>query len=449
MAFGLLSALLGILLVATIALMGIFALLAIVRAVAPGRFFVAQPVCAKCRYSVGGLESHTCPECGGDLREVGILTPALGRRLRGSLWLGLLGWTFLWFGAGSFMGMIGLSTVLASQRASAFHAAAPEYTATLRPTSGVFESVEIETTDATSNDGVVGVEAMLTLNDGSTARLVIDETTGRATAYDTAGEEIAESSAPSDFFLRRWLEQCGVAGTLGEEPADLSRALEAAHDATPSVFSFFATRSLRATGASFKQPPGPFTSSQTIDYELEPISGAFSTARLRSRDDIDTGDLAYAVTLSLTLDDGATATLSMPEDSWEAEAELPGGQQARRMEGLSLDAFDEWVSSCGIDTTREDVRAEIDELHLMLIRAKVGVPSSPSNFVRTAASTSTTPAGFTPSASAAFTTTTAVSLAIWLVIYIGGIIGIVWCRRFFERRAIRTGKGIRTTAAGS
>ena len=28
--------------------------------------------CGKCGYSVKGLESMTCPECGADLREVGI-----------------------------------------------------------------------------------------------------------------------------------------------------------------------------------------------------------------------------------------------------------------------------------------------------------------------------------------------------------------------------------------
>jgi len=38
---------------------------------------VSQPCCAACRYKVRGLQSWTCPECGSDLREVGILTRGL------------------------------------------------------------------------------------------------------------------------------------------------------------------------------------------------------------------------------------------------------------------------------------------------------------------------------------------------------------------------------------
>lgn len=38
------------------------------------------PVCGDCRYSVVGLTNMICPECGGDLRRVGILTPHSPRR---------------------------------------------------------------------------------------------------------------------------------------------------------------------------------------------------------------------------------------------------------------------------------------------------------------------------------------------------------------------------------
>lgn len=38
-----------------------------------------DPLCGKCRYIVRGLSGDTCPECGSDLRQVGILPP--GKRL--------------------------------------------------------------------------------------------------------------------------------------------------------------------------------------------------------------------------------------------------------------------------------------------------------------------------------------------------------------------------------
>jgi hypothetical protein len=39
---------------------------------------VTDPVCGRCGYAVRGLPTFTCPECGADLREVGILTPRRG-----------------------------------------------------------------------------------------------------------------------------------------------------------------------------------------------------------------------------------------------------------------------------------------------------------------------------------------------------------------------------------
>jgi hypothetical protein len=38
-----------------------------------------DPLCGQCGYCVRGLETMICPECGGDLREVGIITPGSAR----------------------------------------------------------------------------------------------------------------------------------------------------------------------------------------------------------------------------------------------------------------------------------------------------------------------------------------------------------------------------------
>jgi hypothetical protein len=40
---------------------------------------VIEPSCRACGYAVRGLPSFRCPECGSDLREVGIDTPGMGR----------------------------------------------------------------------------------------------------------------------------------------------------------------------------------------------------------------------------------------------------------------------------------------------------------------------------------------------------------------------------------
>lgn len=54
---------------------------------------VAAPCCAACRYPVEGLTSLTCPECGSDLRRVGILTPAMRRPIR--VWTAIVLWSLL------------------------------------------------------------------------------------------------------------------------------------------------------------------------------------------------------------------------------------------------------------------------------------------------------------------------------------------------------------------
>ena len=42
---------------------------------------VTIPSCRACGYAVKGLPSFICPECGSDLREVGIDTPGAGREM--------------------------------------------------------------------------------------------------------------------------------------------------------------------------------------------------------------------------------------------------------------------------------------------------------------------------------------------------------------------------------
>jgi predicted RNA-binding Zn-ribbon protein involved in translation (DUF1610 family) len=68
----------------------------------------ADPVCGKCGYQVRGLTTFTCPECGSDLREVGILSAAKPRktaadsRLRGKI-IAIVG---VWICIGTVLGRL-------------------------------------------------------------------------------------------------------------------------------------------------------------------------------------------------------------------------------------------------------------------------------------------------------------------------------------------------------
>ena len=50
---------------------------------------IDNPACGKCGYSVQGLPTFTCPECGSDLRNVGIVTPGgsgISPKMHGTIW---------------------------------------------------------------------------------------------------------------------------------------------------------------------------------------------------------------------------------------------------------------------------------------------------------------------------------------------------------------------------
>lgn len=52
-----------------------------------------EPACGECFYAVAGNDSLRCPECGSDLRQVGIILPKGRGQLRTTLLVGLIAWT--------------------------------------------------------------------------------------------------------------------------------------------------------------------------------------------------------------------------------------------------------------------------------------------------------------------------------------------------------------------
>jgi hypothetical protein len=63
-----------------------------------------HPTCGRCDYIVRGIEGFICPECGGDLREVGIIPPGgrkpMGRAMR------VFRWSAVAAPTGIFLGLI-------------------------------------------------------------------------------------------------------------------------------------------------------------------------------------------------------------------------------------------------------------------------------------------------------------------------------------------------------
>jgi class 3 adenylate cyclase len=66
---------LGVFAIAAIILFGAFSVYVVTKH-GKGRRPGSDPACGKCGYAVRGLTTFVCPECGADLREVGIIPPA-------------------------------------------------------------------------------------------------------------------------------------------------------------------------------------------------------------------------------------------------------------------------------------------------------------------------------------------------------------------------------------
>jgi hypothetical protein len=70
----------------------------------------AEPVCGRCGYCVRGISQLTCPECGSDLREVGILAPNMRVPLPRFVWAIL--WTLVLPAVALPISLLLLATVL-------------------------------------------------------------------------------------------------------------------------------------------------------------------------------------------------------------------------------------------------------------------------------------------------------------------------------------------------
>lgn len=164
--FSLFFPVLGLLLVA-------WAVLTIWRAVTLPRGSGRVPACENCKYAVADLSSFICPECGQDLRRVGIVTPRIEATRRGSLAGAIIAWTFLCIGGLYVVFMIAMLAFGASQTFSATASASQTWQQTLIPNSGAYQSVVLAyDSDFQSVTGPIVIE--LTSADGATHELSLD-----------------------------------------------------------------------------------------------------------------------------------------------------------------------------------------------------------------------------------------------------------------------------------
>lgn len=151
-------ALSGIAMLLLLAIVGLIVIL-VIFGVFSRRSGGEHPVCGQCGYAVAGLEVLRCPECGSDLRRVGILTGRMRREVNPTVWAIIL--IILWS-----MLLPIPAMVLTSVARSAFPRQRTEVRlVTLgRPDSGAYQSVDINITSRVSQGQTTSRNTFIVLN---------------------------------------------------------------------------------------------------------------------------------------------------------------------------------------------------------------------------------------------------------------------------------------------
>ena len=202
----------------------VWAIVTIVRAITLPRNAARFAACERCGYAVADLTSFTCPECGVDLRNGGIITPAIIARTRGSLTSAILAWTYI---AGfvaylAFTLSIGFLSVGGAAWTS--FSANTSWSNNLTPTSGNYQSLEIlfdhDYTSVTS-------DIDLTLGDtgGTLHTISLDPNTMQITGLATS------PTTWSPITIETWYAQLGLDTTDAQilaEAAEVTREVDLA-----------------------------------------------------------------------------------------------------------------------------------------------------------------------------------------------------------------------------
>ncbi len=180
----------------------------------------ADPSCGACGYNVRGLSQLSCPECGADLREVGILTPNMRRGI------GPIGGVVLWSVIQLLPGMIGASLAIAflvpnvytrTENASYAHR---KYTGNETNPPTIIQTIDVSSAGKQTLWPWEGrwpnkvppnnLSIKVFTEQGSAARLDID-LNDTAYRYQDASGAIVEARAKVDeAVLTQWLESTGI-----------------------------------------------------------------------------------------------------------------------------------------------------------------------------------------------------------------------------------------------
>lgn len=166
-----------------------------------------EPACGKCGYCVRGIEGLTCPECGSDLREVGILTGPHRRPV--APWAYAALWTLALPVGALLISLLLMRTVLPFSRTTKVQRvmffSAPPYLFTTVNVSGASREWQPALANRTPAPPQV-----LQLHDLPSGRsMQVDMKTGAYSYRKKNGTTVQRSSGMNGGVLADWLGTCG------------------------------------------------------------------------------------------------------------------------------------------------------------------------------------------------------------------------------------------------
>jgi hypothetical protein len=211
----------------------------------------ADPRCGRCGYIVRGISTLRCPECGSDLREVGIVAARGGRPSWGpAIALGLL-WSLVVFGTASVL-------AAAMQQMMPRWVMATHVVSLSGPSSGAYRSVTVNATgeyrvggDPVADPYEPDVVVELYLNDGTIAALRADLGAGTFAYRTPGGREVKASGTLDGVAIVTWMKDCGVDTSGGSASKEASQVAEHVRAQPPhrSVHRFSSSSSGYSLGA--------------------------------------------------------------------------------------------------------------------------------------------------------------------------------------------------------
>ena len=230
--YGIAAALFWIVVLAAIVIPGIMLMW---RGLRVPRQIPKHPSCSNCGYRVLDLPNWTCPECGQDLRRIGITTRALVARHRGSTFGVVTGWTLIMLCITAVGMMIVWAKVIYSS-VQAVSSGSVSYSVGMTPMSGAGYTIQFDLS-GTSSMGTASLstntlDLVLTTDDGASTMLTMDGNTG-VMQYTLIGPDASslEGSATADQAISMLYESAGLDtdGVLEmSEMADLTSYAETA-----------------------------------------------------------------------------------------------------------------------------------------------------------------------------------------------------------------------------